>query len=152
MMVKVKICGITRARDAIMAASAGADALGFNFHRPSPRYLEPDRARAIRLALPPFLSTVGVFVDHEPDEVRRIAQYCQLDYVQLHGRESPRVAAVLGDLRLIKAIRIAGEEDLKELERYDVAAFLLDAFAPELPGGTGQTFDWQLARRAASRA
>jgi phosphoribosylanthranilate isomerase len=152
MMVKVKICGITSAIDALMAASAGADAIGFNFFKPSPRYVEPDRARAIRLALPPFLTTVGLFVDRTEEAVTETMQQCGLDCVQLHGKESPRMTANLRRrFATIKAIRVRGEENLKELERYEADAFLLDAFVSGMPGGTGQTFDWELARRAASR-
>ncbi len=152
MMVKVKICGITSASDALMAASAGADAIGFNFFRPSPRYVEPDRARAIRLALPPFLTTVGLFVDRTEETVTETMQHCGLDCAQLHGNESPRMTANLRRrFTIIKAIRVRGEEDLKELERYEADAFLLDAFVSGVPGGTGRTFDWELARRAASR-
>ncbi len=152
MMVKVKICGVTSARDALMAAAAGADAVGLNFFPPSPRYVEPDHARAIRMALPPFVAAVGVFVDRSPERVREIMRHCRLDYAQLHGRESPRVVSKLREFRLIKAVRIREEEDLDELERYDVDAYLLDAYVENLPGGTGSTFDWELARQASSRA
>jgi phosphoribosylanthranilate isomerase len=152
MMVKVKICGITSGTDALMAASAGADAIGLNFYRPSPRYIDPDRALAIRLALPPFVAAVGVFVDEEVDRVREIMDHCRLDYAQLHGRESPRRVAQLKGCRIIKAIRIRSEDDLRELERYRVDAFLLDTYVKGEPGGTGQSFDWDVARAAASRA
>jgi len=152
MMVKVKICGITSATDALMAASAGADAVGLNFYQASPRYIDPDRALAIRLALPPFVSAVGIFVDEEVDRVREIVDHCRLDYAQLHGHESPRTVATLKGCRIIKAIRIRTEEDLRELERYRVDAFLLDTYVKGAPGGTGQTFDWDVARAAANRA
>lgn len=152
MMVKVKICGITSATDALMAASAGADAIGFNFYPPSPRYLEPDQVVAIRLSLPPFMATVGVFVDTHVEKVRRIMERCGLDYVQLHGHEVPRVVAQLKGLRVIKAIRVRSEDDLSQLDKYDVEGFLLDTYVSGKPGGTGQTFDWDLARAAASRA
>ncbi len=152
MMVKVKICGLTTAREMLAAASAGADAVGFNFFPPSPRYVEPDQARAMCMTLPPFVAAVGVFVDRLPEKVREIMDYCGLDYAQLHGNESPRHVGELKDRGVIKAIRIGAEEDLKELERYRADAFLLDAYVPDKPGGTGETFDWKLARRAASRA
>lgn len=151
MMVRVKICGITSAGDAMAAVAAGADALGFNFFGPSPRYIEPERAHAIRVSLPPFVATVGVFVDEDPEKVNRICRDCGLQYAQLHGHESPRRAARVKAAHVIKAIRVREEKDLKELGRYDAAAYLLDAYVPNLPGGTGQTFDWELARRAASR-
>ncbi len=153
MMVKVKICGITSATDALAAASAGADALGFNFYKPSPRYVEPEQALPIRLALPPFIASVGVFVDMDPPRVREIMQYCGLDYAQLHGRESPIVLSRLEDFRIIKAVRMRGEDDLLELERFSSAdAFLLDTYVRGQPGGTGETFDWDLARAASNRA
>jgi phosphoribosylanthranilate isomerase len=152
MMVKVKICGITNATDALMAAMAGADAIGFNFYRPSPRYIEPNRALSIRMVLPPFLATVGVFVDASAETVRETMDRCGLDYVQLHGRESPRMAEELSGLRIIKAIRIGSEADLRDLERYRVDGFLLDAYVEGKPGGTGQAFDWDLVRLASSRA
>jgi len=151
MMVRVKICGITSARDAIAAVAAGADALGFNFFPPSPRYIHPERARAIRISLPPFVATVGVFVDEEPEKVNRICRDCGLQYAQLHGHESPRRAAAVKEAQIIKAVRIREEADLKQIGRYQAVAYLLDAYVPDLPGGTGRTFDWELARRAASR-
>ncbi|KPK61922.1 MAG: N-(5'-phosphoribosyl)anthranilate isomerase [Planctomycetes bacterium SM23_32] len=151
-MVKVKICGITNATDALMAASAGADALGFNFWPHSPRYVPPEQALPIRLSLPPFVAAVGLFVDAPVERIREVADYCGLDYVQLHGRETPRKLAQLGDLRIIKAIRISGEEDLKQLDRYRAEGFLLDTYVKGQPGGTGQTFDWSLARQASHRA
>jgi phosphoribosylanthranilate isomerase len=152
MMVRVKICGITSATDALVAASAGADAVGFNFWPPSPRYLEPEDVVPIRLSLPPFVSAVGVFVDAPPERVREIAEYCGLDYVQLHGHETPRMVDQLRDLRVIKAIRVRTEDDLKELEKYRADAYLLDTYVRGMPGGTGETFDWDVARQAASQA
>lgn len=152
MMVKVKICGITNVTDALMAASAGADAIGFNFFRASPRYVEPDSVVPIRMSLPPFLTTVGVFVDADVEEVRRVMEHCRLDYAQLHGVETPGKVARLKGLRLIKAIHLRGEDDLKMVEKYPVEAYLLDAFVQGQFGGTGQTIDWDLARAAASRA
>jgi phosphoribosylanthranilate isomerase len=152
MMVKVKICGITSATDALMAAAAGADAIGLNFYPSSPRCVDPDRALAIRLALPPFVAAVGIFVNEDVERVREIMDHCRLDYAQLHGRENPRYIAGLKGYRIIKAIRIQGEEDLREVERYRVDAFLLDTYVKGEPGGTGQSFDWDLARAAANRA
>jgi phosphoribosylanthranilate isomerase len=151
-MVKVKICGITNATDALMAASAGADAVGFNFWPSSPRYIEPQDVIPIRLSLPPFVATVGVFVNAPPERVRDIMGQCGLEYAQLHGRETPRMVSQLRGLRVIKAIRMRREEDLTELERYAVEAFLLDTYVKGTPGGTGEPFDWDLARAASSRA
>jgi phosphoribosylanthranilate isomerase len=152
MMVKVKICGVTNVTDALAAVAAGADAIGFNFFPPSPRYIEPGKALPIRLALPPFVATVGVFVDAPEFKVREIMTACGLDYAQLHGREGVRAVAKLSDLRVIKAIRVRDEHDLTALEKYRADAFLLDAYVPGRAGGTGETFDWELARRASSRA
>ncbi|NLW50811.1 MAG: phosphoribosylanthranilate isomerase [Candidatus Brocadiaceae bacterium] len=151
-MVKVKICGITSATDALMAAAAGADAIGFNFFPGGPRYIAPRDVVPIRMSLPPFLTTVGVFVDAEVDAVRRTMEECGLDYAQLHGHETPGKVGRLQDLRLIKAIHLRSEDDLRMLEKYPVAAYLLDAFVQGVPGGTGRVVDWDLARTAASRA
>ena len=148
----VKICGITNEDDALLSVAMGADAVGFNFYPHSPRYVEPDAALPIRLSLPPFLAAVGVFVDAAPEEVRRVMERCKLDYAQLHGRETPYIVGKLGGLRIIKAIRVRDENDLSELERFNVEAFLLDTYVPARPGGTGETFDWDLARAASSRA
>ena len=147
-MVRVKICGITNVHDARMAVRLGADALGFNFYPRSPRYLKPARVKAIVAALPPFVSSVGVFVDESPDEVMRICAMCGLAAAQLHGDESPsRVDAVRGVQR-IKAIRVADKRDIALCRRYHVDAFLLDTFVPGIPGGTGETFNWNMAREA----
>ncbi len=152
MMVRVKICGITTAEDVMACVAAGADALGFNFFPPSPRYLTPQRAKALCMSVPPFITTVGVFVDRTPEKVCEIMKFCGLDYAQLHGAEPPRAVDKIGPDRVIKAVRIRSEADMKELERYRAAAFLLDAYVEDKPGGTGKTFDWGLARLAASRA
>jgi phosphoribosylanthranilate isomerase len=147
--IRVKICGLTDPEDARLAAALGAHALGFIFYPPSPRYVSPEQARGIIRQLPPFVLTVGVFVDEEMDAVRDIAALAGLDWVQLHGRESPEYCRTLGR-RVIKAFRIAGEESLRALPAYQgaVQAFLLDTYRPGLPGGTGEAFDWQLAQKA----
>jgi len=147
-MVRVKICGTTCVEDAMTAVRAGADALGFVFWRGSPRYIDPVRAAAIIAALPPFISTVGVFVNAEPVEIKRIAARTGVSFVQLHGDEKPKTIDALRGLRVIKALRIACEGDLGRLILYQVEAFLLDAYVKGQPGGTGTTFDWDLARRA----
>jgi len=152
MMVKVKICGVTNATDALMAAAAGADAIGFNFWPRSPRYVEPEQVVPVRMSLPPFIATVGVFVDASAETVKEVMAFCALDYAQLHGREGPARVARLKGLRTIKTIRLRTEADLKELDRYAVDAFVLDACVKGMPGGTGQTVDWELARAASSRA
>lgn len=147
--VRVKICGIRRLPDALAAAEAGADAVGFNFWRPGRRFVPPEVARQIARALPPFVSKVGVFVDEDPEKVRQIAALVGLDALQLHGAETPDVCAAF-DLPVIKSIKVRGPESLADLGRYRVAAFLLDTHVPgaAAPGGSGQTFDWSLAARA----
>jgi phosphoribosylanthranilate isomerase len=149
-MVRIKICGITGVRDARTAARLGADALGFNFYKGSPRYIRPERARAIIEALPPFITNVGVFVDESADEVIRIARVAGLDAVQLHGDERPSVVHAVNGVRRIKAIRVRDARDVERCRRYRVEAYLLDAYVPEKRGGTGATFNWELAREAAA--
>lgn len=148
-MVRIKICGITNLEDALLAAELGADALGFIFYPKSPRAVSPEAAREIIRRLPPFVLTVGVFVDEEPARVQEIAAYAGLDWLQLHGAESPDSCRTVGR-RVIKGFRVKGEESLALLEPYHgaVQAFLLDTYRPGTPGGTGETFDWELAHRA----
>jgi len=148
-MVRVKICGITTVRDARLAARLGADALGFNFYRRSPRYIRPARAKAIVAALPPFISAVGVFVNEEPEEVSRICRLCGLDAAQLSGDETPADVSGVRGVQRIKGIRVASEQDVGMCRRYQAEAFLLDAYVPGEFGGTGEVFNWQLARGAA---
>ena len=152
-MTYVKICGITNLEDALRAAALGADLLGFVFHPPSPRCVTPEMAREISAAVrreAPSIRTVGVFVDLPPETVRAIAAQCGLDCVQLHGSEPPAAAAYLTDagFEVFKAFRVRDGSELNGLDRYRVAAYLLDAYSPAHPGGTGRTFDWDLAARA----
>jgi phosphoribosylanthranilate isomerase len=142
-MVKVKICGITNADDAISAVHFGADALGFIFYQGSPRHISPDSARDIIRKLPPFITTVGVFVDEDGKEVQRIVTHASLDVVQLHGHEPPEACRMHG--RVIKAIRVRDSGDLHALSHYHVSAFLLDAHVPGFMGGSGETFNWDSA-------
>jgi phosphoribosylanthranilate isomerase len=144
--MRVKICGITNREDALTAVEAGAHALGFVF-APSPRQVTPEQAAAIIAALPPFVQTVGVFVDAE---VRSVLSRCRLDAVQFHGQESPDEMAGITGVRRIKACRVATSADLESLAAYSDAAdaFLLDARVSGIAGGTGQSFPWPLAREA----
>jgi phosphoribosylanthranilate isomerase len=142
-MVRVKICGITNIEDALAAVEFGADALGFVFYKGSPRYIPPDGARGIIQRLPPFITTVGVFVDENPDEVERVLRYASIDVAQLHGHEPPE--ACMTGRRVIKAIRVKELSDLEPLRHYHVSAFLLDTYTPEYLGGTGQIFNWDIA-------
>jgi phosphoribosylanthranilate isomerase len=147
-MVQIKICGITRFEDAQMAVEAGADALGFVFYPPSPRCVTPEQAAQIIQQLPPFVTTVGLFVDVPLDTVHDIALHCRLDRVQLHGRETPEFCSRV-KRPVIKAFRIKNADSLSDLPEYRVAAYLLDAYVEgALPGGTGASFTWELASHA----
>ena len=148
-MIKIKICGITNPEDALMAVKAGADALGFVFFRGSPRYISPEQAAAIIHQLPPFVQTVGLFVNEELVTVNSTADQCGLDLVQLHGEESPDYCAAV-KRRVIKAFRVKDASSLDEIINYRVAACLLDAWSPAAHGGTGVTFNWEIAARAAA--
>ena len=148
-MVRVKICGIRRLEDAQAAVAAGASAIGLNFWRPGRRYVAPEAARAIARAMPPFVAKVGVFADEDADVIRKVADLCGLDLLQLHGSETPEFC--LGfDRPVIKGIKMRDEGSLGQLARYHVAAFLLDTHVPGEMGGTGRAFDWRLAARASS--
>ncbi|HXI26534.1 MAG TPA: phosphoribosylanthranilate isomerase [Pyrinomonadaceae bacterium] len=153
-MVKVKICGITNFEDAVAATDSGADMLGFNFYRPSSRYIEPGRAREIveRLRSDSKNSSptmVGVFVDEAIDSIVRIVNEVRLDAVQLHGDESPEFCAELKSFlpakAIIKALRVNGSFDPQTASRYSVQAIMLDAFHEQLRGGTGRVIDWDIA-------
>lgn len=144
-MVHVKICGITSLEDAQAAVDAGADALGFVFYPPSPRYVTPEQAGQIIQTLPPFVTTVGLFVDVALDAINGLAARCGLDRVQLHGRETPEFCRQV-TRPVIKAIRIKNAASLTPVPDYKVAAYLLDAYVEgALPGGTGASFSWELA-------
>ena len=148
-MVRIKICGITNLEDALLAADLGADALGFVFYAKSPRYVTPEAAREIIAQLPPFVAAVGVFVDEEAARVRDLAAKVRLDWVQLHGQESPEYCRHLGR-KVIKGVRIQDESSIQELEPFQgaVQALLLDTYKQGQVGGTGEIFDWHLAREA----
>jgi phosphoribosylanthranilate isomerase len=147
---RVKICGITRWDDACLSVDLGASALGFNFYPPSPRAISPAEAWNILRRLPPFVEAVGVFVDWPPVVVAALARALRLHTVQLHGGESPReVAELAREFRVIKAVRARQGFRPASLAKYRQAhGFLLDGFARGLPGGTGRTLDWSLARAA----
>jgi len=148
-MTKIKICGITNRDDALLAADLGAHALGFIFYAKSPRSVSPEAAREIIAQLPPFVLTVGVFVDEPLDTVRQIAAAARLDWVQLHGGEPPDYCAALGR-NVMKVIRVADENSLTAMAAYEgtVRAFLLDTHKAGQKGGTGEVFDWSLAVKA----
>ena len=148
-MVRIKICGITNLEDALLAAELGADALGFIFYPPSPRSIEPEAAKNIIAQLPPFVTTVGVFVDEAAATVKELAATVGLDWLQMHGKETPEYCRSL-ERRVIKAFRIRGENSLTGLAAYQgvVQALLLDTYKKGQVGGTGETFNWDLAREA----
>jgi len=150
MPVKIKICGITQYEDAKVAASLGVDALGFIFYEKSPRYITPENAEKIIRKLPPFIAKVGVFVDASPESIIEAAQKSGIDTIQLHGNEPAETARRL-PLPVIKAFSVAPGWDMTVMEGYDVAAFLLDTWTEGRRGGTGETFDWSIARQAAAR-
>ncbi|HTU33310.1 MAG TPA: phosphoribosylanthranilate isomerase [Candidatus Acidoferrum sp.] len=148
--VKVKICGITNLADARCAWEAGVRFLGFNFYPRSPRYINPKRARSIVRRLPKNVASVGIFVNEHEADVVRIAQLVGLKYVQLHGDETPdsvpRLRRGLGAVKIIKAIRVQRAADVGKAARFkDVSSILLDGFDARGRGGTGKSFDWQLA-------
>jgi phosphoribosylanthranilate isomerase len=149
MPLKIKICGITNSADAQVAIEAGAHALGFMFFKESARHVSSENARAIIREVPPFVSKVGVFVNATRDEVKRVIEETGIDTLQFHGEEPPEACRNFG-LKTIKAFRIQGKDMLALMPRYDVDAWLLDAFVPGQRGGTGKTFNWDLAVHALS--
>ncbi len=144
MINRVKICGITTLEDALYAAEQGADALGFVFYPPSPRAITPEKAAEIIRKLPPFVTTVGLFVNEKIEVVERVIRETSLNLLQFHGDESPEYCGQF-DRPYMKAVRMKPEVDLiHEAEKYsDASALLVDAYRPGVPGGTGETFDWE---------
>lgn len=145
MPTRIKICGITRIEDATAAAIAGADAIGFVFYRNSPRFIDPQQAKQIAAAIPPFVSTVGLFVDAPVEEVEASVSAFHVDYLQFHGDEPPDYCSQFG-MPFLKAIRVRPGLDLLQYAADFTAAraLLLDAFVEGVPGGTGLAFDWRL--------
>jgi phosphoribosylanthranilate isomerase len=145
-MIKVKVCGLTSYDDAMLALDSGADALGFNFFPKSPRYIAPERARAIIERLPALSAAVGVFVN-EPDAaaVVNIAGRASVGVLQLHGDETPEYCRSLGGWPVIKVLRVDRHPVADALGDFCVRAFLLDARDDSAFGGTGRTFDWSMA-------
>ena len=141
--VKIKICGMTNMEDSLLAVKGGADAVGFIFYKKSPRYISAKTAKNIIAELPPFVETVGVFVDESVDRINRIAESCNLSAVQLHGDESSAFCKKIRR-KVIKAVRVKGKESFEGMSAYKVSAFLLDAYSDQQQGGTGETFDWRL--------
>ena len=147
-MTFIKICGITSLEDALAAVDAGADALGFNFYKPSPRYIRPDAAREIINHLPKNILTVGVFVNEQsPQFVEDLARDAGVTAIQLHGDESPDYCRDLNKPYVIKALAAGSDFDPKLAKDYDVEAILLDTKDDVLRGGTGRVFDWSIAQK-----
>jgi len=145
---RVKICGVTSVADAALAQEAGADAIGLVFYGPSPRYLQIDQAREIALSAGPFVTLVGLFVDAPVEYVNEVLASVPLHVLQFHGNES-RDYCESFQRSYIKAIRMRPELDvLDAINQHPLAAgILLDAYRPGIPGGTGETFDWQRVPR-----
>ena len=149
---RVKICGITNAADARSCVAAGADMLGFNFYRKSPRYIDPERAREIISSLPETVLSVGVFVNEpSPAAVAAIADQASLGALQLHGEESPEFCDALLRWPVIKAFRVGPGFDPSVITPYHTPAILLDGFAIQTHGGTGRAFDWRVAEGLTDR-
>lgn len=153
MAVKVKICGLTNAEDAAVAVEAGADAVGFVFHKKSPRCADMAVVKAIVKELPPFVLPIGVFVNEDAKVVREVMDSCGLALAQLHGDETAAYCEQLGR-PMLKAIRLRDRHSFLALAEFQgragVRGFLVDAFSPDAYGGTGQVADWSLAAEAAA--
>lgn len=158
-MTFVKICGLTRLKDALVANQAGADFLGFIFYSPSSRSVTPEQAQPIIKHIcrqpqltgkrsTPYPQIVGVFVDEEPGLIRSVVRECSLDWVQLHGEETPKMVSALmkEGIKVIKAFRLRDKGSLEEIKKYRATAYLLDTYVSDQLGGTGKTFDWTLAK------
>lgn len=146
-MVRIKICGITNAGDALAAAELGADALGFVFTE-SPRRVSPGQAARISAELS-SITKVGVFVNEDADVVRDIAEKCGLDTLQFHGSETPEYCRLFGS-QAVKAFRVKDTVNLSELARYGAGPFVLDTYIEGTVGGTGRAYDWDLAAEASA--
>jgi phosphoribosylanthranilate isomerase len=146
LIVKVKVCGITSYEDAAAALDMGADLLGFNFYPKSPRFVKPEKAMEIISQLPAFIDIAGVFVNESIEKIQETKNLCQLDWLQLHGDEAPDFCRefLSHDVKVMKAIRVKDQEDIKKADDFFTDAILLDAFDPEKYGGTGLTFDWNV--------
>jgi len=143
----VKICGITNLEDALLSVESGADAVGFIFYNQSPRFVSPETVRRIVEQLPESISKIGVFVNPSVRDVSAICGEVKLSAAQVHGNHTDGELRKLGT-NLIKAFQVDDDFEVRILRRYSVEAFLLDAFVKGKAGGTGKTFDWDIARKA----
>lgn len=149
-MIKIKICGITKEEDALFAENAGADAIGFNFYKPSPRYISPADCALIAEKLSPFTSLFGVFVNEDIAEVVHIVKMCGLSVVQLHGDEDEKYIKNLRSnikVKIVKVLRIKTEDDLIGLNDFGCDYLLIDSFCKEY-GGSGKVIDYNLSEKA----
>ncbi len=144
-MTKVKICGIKTLSDAKFAVDYGADAIGFVFAE-SIRNVSKEKVRAIVQKLPPFVTTVGLFVNDTAENIEAICRFCGLDAIQLHGNERPGLLNKLKDFKTIKAFRIRNEKDIIPIKKYKPDAILLDGYSEKNMGGTGTSFDWKIVK------
>lgn len=145
-MTKVKICGIKKLQDAFFAVDYGADALGFVFAK-SIRKVSKEKARAIIRKLPPFVTTVGLFVNETVENMEATCVFCGLNAIQLHGNEPPNIINKLKNFKTIKAFRIQNEKDISSIKTYKPSAILLDGYSENQMGGTGISFDWKIVRK-----
>lgn len=146
--IRVKICGITNIEDAKCAVSCGADALGFVFAE-SPREVLPTTVRDITRELPPMVQKIGVFVDTDTQTINDICEFCNLDWVQLHGSKAPKISKEL-KRPIIIGIRLKDSGSIADLDKYGECFLLVDSYHPQKMGGTGKVADWNLAAKVAS--
>ena len=147
--MKIKICGITNKDDALNAIALNVDAIGFIFYANSPRSITKEKLEEFIIDIPPFVTTIGVFVNEDIDVIKETTERCQLNAIQLHGNESPKTCLSLQH-QIIKAIPVKESNDLNKIPQYkgSANAILLDTKAENIHGGTGKTFDWGLAIEA----
>ena len=148
MRTRVKICGFTRAEDAVSAAQMGVDAIGLVFYPPSPRHVAIERAQSIVASLPAFISVVALFVDEQESRIREVLERVPINCIQFHGDEPAEACRIYGR-PYIKAVRMRAGIDIAEIAKHysDASGLLLDAYHPGVKGGTGSRFDWQLIPR-----
>lgn len=151
MSICIKICGLSNAEDALCAAEAGADCLGFVLHPPSPRYVPPESLRKLIRGLPPEIPKIGVFVNRTPEEISALLEFCGLAMAQLHGDETPADAKTVGVERVLKAVHLQSRHDVEEAVSFPAEALVVDTALPGKPGGTGVVGDWDLALRLAGQ-
>ena len=153
LIVKVKICGITNYDDAAAAMDMGADLLGFNFYPKSPRFVTGEKAGDIVNELPAFIDTAGIFVNASIDQIRETMDLCPLNWIQLHGDETPEFCRSLTshNVKTMKAVRVRDQADIERADIFFTDAVLLDAFHPDKYGGTGATFDWSVVGHSTKR-